>query len=159
MKAWLAPAGLHVSYGVPGDAEALAALHAEGFYRGWSTSEFQSYLETPRETPVYAAMNGKRVISGFVLLRIVGDEAEILTVVVARRMRGRGIGHALLRACIDDLMRSPVRSLFLEVDQANGPALALYRSMGFAGVGKREGYYPRPDGSAATALVMRSRIG
>jgi ribosomal-protein-alanine N-acetyltransferase len=35
----------------------------------------------------------------------------------------------------------------------------LYRREGFAQIGERRGYYARPDGSAATALVMSRDLG
>ncbi|MET0429646.1 MAG: ribosomal-protein-alanine acetyltransferase, partial [Microvirga sp.] len=46
------------------------------------------------------------------------------------------------------------RIVFLEVEEGNAPALALYRRLGFREVGRREGYYARPDGTRAAALTM-----
>ena len=46
-------------------------------------------------------------------------------------------------------------TLFLEVDADNVPAIKLYHRFGFIKVGERAGYYRRPDGKPATALVMR----
>ena len=53
------------------------------------------------------------------------------------------------------LYRERVRSCFLEVDPDNAPAVSLYRSLGFAQVGARKGYYQRPGADAGAALVMR----
>lgn len=159
MKVWMAPQGLHIGYGAPGDAGQLARLHAQGFYRGWPVSDFEAYLAAPKVTPCYVAMDAKRNISGFALIRLAGDEAELLTIAVDKWRRNKGLGQALLRAAFDDLRQSPVRSMFLEVADDNKSAIALYRGFGFADVGTRKGYYPRPDGSAATALVMRADLG
>ena len=41
------------------------------------------------------------------------------------------------------------------MDADNVAALALYQRFGFVKVGERAGYYRRPDGKPATALVMR----
>ncbi|AEQ53386.1 ribosomal protein S18-alanine N-acetyltransferase [Pelagibacterium halotolerans] len=159
MNFWTAPNGLHIARGETRDASALAKLHAQGFYRGWPTSDFAAYLADPKTTPAYVATDAKRIISGFAMLRIAGDEAELLTIAVDPRRRSHGLGRALLNAAFADLAMSPVRTLFLEVDETNAPAIALYRRFGFIDIGTRKGYYPKPDGSIATALVMAAPIG
>lgn len=90
--------------------------------------------------------------------RIVRPEAELLTIVLDPRQRGRKLGHVLLESHLAHLAASGVREVFLEVDENNGPALALYRVFGFAQVGKRPGYYTLKDGTRATALVLRGDI-
>lgn len=159
MNLWLAPAGLHVARAETRDAGALARLHAAGFYRGWPVSDFEAYLADPRTTPAYVAVDAKRTVAGFIMVRIARDESELLTIAVDPKKRGRGLGRALLAAAFADLAMSPVRTMFLEVDETNAPAIALYRRFGFADIGRRKGYYPKPDGSAATALVMQAAIG
>ena len=59
----------------------------------------------------------------------------------------------------DDLLMTPATRLFLEVAADNAAALKLYGKMGFSPVSERRGYYPRPDGSAATAIVMARDLG
>jgi ribosomal-protein-alanine N-acetyltransferase len=159
MNFWTAPNGLHIARGETDDAPALAKLHAQGFYRGWPVSDFEAYLADPQTTPAYVATDARRNISGFAMLRIAGDESELLTIAVDPKRRGKGLGRALLTAAFADLAMSPVKTLFLEVDEANIPAIALYRRFGFADIGTRKGYYPKPDGSVATALVMAAPIG
>lgn len=157
-KLWMAPAGLHIEPGEVGDAPALARIHAAGFYRGWPTAEFVSFLADPA-CPVYVACDAKRRIAGFALIRLVADESELLTIVVDPKWRSKHIGQALLRAVFADLMMSPARSMFLEVDEQNAAAIRLYTREGFQEISRRKGYYPRPDGSAATALVMKRDLG
>lgn len=155
MRLWMAPHGLHVEPGIAADAEALARLHAEGFYRGWPRDDFAAYLSGP-DTPALVACDARRRIAGFAMLRLAADEAELLTIAVGRKWRGRGVGAALMAALIEDLsLGSPARRLFLEVEEGNAAALRLYRRFGFDELSRREGYYRRPDGSAAAALVMR----
>ena len=158
MKVWMAPGGLHVEPAEPGDARELARIHGQSFYRGWPSADFMSFIED-RNTPTYIACDARRRIAGFALIRTVADEAELLTIAVEPRWRGKGVGRALMDAVFADLMMSPARRMFLEVDEQNLAAIRLYEKLGFARISSRKGYYPRPDGSAATALVMARDLG
>ena len=158
IKLWPAPGGLHVEPGQLADAHDLARIHAQGFFRGWPAAEFKSFLDDA-STPVYVACDARRRIAGFALIRLAADEAELLTIAVDPKWRGRKVGQALMRAVFADLMMSPARRMFLEVDEQNTAAIRLYRREGFTTISSRKGYYPRPDGSAATALVMARDLG
>jgi ribosomal-protein-alanine N-acetyltransferase len=86
--------------------------------------------------------------------RLVEDEAEILSVAVARRQRGRGLARRLLNLNLRRLAGLGARAVFLEVDEHNDPALRLYHRAGFREVSRRTNYYPGHDGGVA-ALVLR----
>ena len=86
--------------------------------------------------------------------RVIEDEAEILSVAVARRQRGRGLAAQLLNLNLRRLAGLGARAVFLEVGEHNDPALRLYRRAGFSEVSRRPNYYPTPDGKIA-ALVLR----
>ena len=158
MKLWMGPAGLHVEPAQPKDADMVAKLHAHGFYRGWPREDFAAYI-SGEGTPLYVACDAKRKIAGFAMLRHLGEEAELITIAVDPKWRKRGVGVALLRALIDDLLMSPAKKLFLEVAADNVAALKLYGKFGFQKVSERKGYYPRPDGTPATAIVMARDLG
>ena len=136
----------------------VAKLHAHGFYRGWPREDFAAYI-SGEGTPLYVACDAKRKIAGFAMLRHLGEEAELITIAVDPKWRKRGVGVALLRALIDDLLMSPAKKLFLEVAADNVAALKLYGKFGFQKVSERKGYYPRPDGTPATAIVMARDLG
>lgn len=158
MKLWMAPHGFHVEPAEQADAETLAKLHAQGFYRGWAREDFAAYIAAP-DTPIYVACDAKRRIAGFAMLRLVGDEAELLTIAVDPKWRKKGVGLALMRALFEDLRMTPARQLFLEVAADNPAALRLYAKLGFAKVSERHGYYARANGQPATALVMARDLG
>jgi len=46
-------------------------------------------------------------------------------------------------------------SLLLEVRPSNAGAIALYRRVGFAEIGRRKRYYPAENSTREDALVMR----
>jgi len=158
IKLWMAPGGLHIEPGRPEDARDLARIHAQGFYRGWPEGEFETFLQDP-DTPVYVACDGRRRVAGFALVRVVADESELLTIAVDGRWRGKRVGEALLRAAFDDLRSTAARRMFLEVSEENTAAIRLYERQGFATISRRTGYYPKADGSRATALVMSRDLG
>jgi ribosomal-protein-alanine N-acetyltransferase len=157
-KLWMAPNGLHVEPAESEDAAALAKIHAASFYRGWPVADFVTFL-SDKATPVYVACDARRRIAGFAIIRTVADEAELLSIAVESKWRSKGVGRALLQAVFADLMMSPARRMFLEVDENNSAAIALYRRLGFVTISSRKGYYAHPDGSAATALVMARDLG
>jgi ribosomal-protein-alanine N-acetyltransferase len=135
------------------DAAAFAPLHAAAFRRGWSEDEVERLLLDPRVI-AHRATHG-RELAGFILSRMAADEAEILSVAVAPRRRGRGIARSLLDLHMRRLAGLGVRALFLEVEETNEPARRLYRRAGFREVGRRPGYYPQSGSSARAALVLR----
>lgn len=61
-----------------------------------------------------------------------GETPEIAGIALIKDARGRGLGRALLRTCMAELAGSGAPSCTLLVSTANTPALALYRSEGFA---------------------------
>jgi len=135
----------------------LAILHREDFVRPWSQEEFAALLADAHVFGYAVREVGRRGPPlGFVLARLAAGEAEILTIAVARNNRNAGLGWKLMDAVLRQLHAERAEALFLEVDETNAPALALYRRVGFHQVGKRAGYY---DGAAVgqktAALVMR----
>ena len=158
IKLWMAPHGLHIEPGRLADARELARIHAQGFYRGWPAGEFENFLGDAN-TPVYVACDARRRIAGFALVRVVADEAELLTIAVDPKWRGKRVGQALMKAVFADLLLTPARRMFLEVSEENAAAIKLYQREGFATISTRKGYYAKADGSQATALVMSRDLG
>jgi len=135
------------------DAAAIATLHAASFRRGWSEQEVEQLL-IDRQVIAHRATSGAKLV-GFIIARRGADEAEILSVAVAKSQRGRGLGRDLLALHLRRLAGLNARAVFLEVDENNSPAIKLYDRAGFREVGRRPNYYPTSDGRAATALVLR----
>ncbi|HMK69429.1 MAG TPA: ribosomal protein S18-alanine N-acetyltransferase [Xanthobacteraceae bacterium] len=135
------------------DAVAIARLHAASFQRGWGEDEFHR-LMIERTVVAHRTMMGRTLI-GFILSRMVTDEAEILSVAIAPAWRGRGLARPLLDLHLRRLAGLGARTVFLEVNEQNAPACRLYRKAGFYEVGGREGYYE--DG--ASAIVLRRDLG
>ena len=137
----------------PGDAAAIAGLHIASFQRGWGEDEVYRLL-IENSVIAHRTMTG-RTMAGFILSRMAAGEAEILSVAIAQRQRGRGFSRPLLDLHLRRLAGLGTRAVFLEVDEHNAPARALYRRAGFRDVGRRQSYYQ----SGASALVLRRDLG
>jgi [ribosomal protein S18]-alanine N-acetyltransferase len=141
----------------PDSGAALAALHREDFARPWTDGEFEQLIAQDAVFGFAGLETGKGKAGpvGFVLARLAGGEAEILTLAVARSHRREGLGWRLMDAVLRELHGQRAEKLFLEVDETNAGAIALYRRFGFREVGKRPRYYQSADGAKSGALVMR----
>ena len=119
--------------------------------RPWSEVEFAALLARP-ETHVVS--DGSAVALG----RTVAGEAELLTLATAPEMRRQGRARRHLALFEAEAHRRGARTAFLEVAADNHSAVALYRSAGYAEVGRRPGYYRRATCPAAEAIVMRKSL-
>jgi [ribosomal protein S18]-alanine N-acetyltransferase len=129
------------------DPTALAALHAQAFAAPWSAREFADLLSQPGVVAIAES-------DGFILIRIVLDEAEILTLAVVPAARRLGLGRRLVERGAVAATEAGAARLFLEVAEDNAPARALYDRAGFSRIGRRKAYYAAADGSRTDALVM-----
>ena len=122
-------------------------------FQGFPRQEFEQLL-TDRSVVADRAASGRKPV-GFIVSRRAADEAEILSVAVARAARGRGLARALLDLHLRRLAGFGLRAVFLEVDEDNTAARRLYARAGFQEVGRRPGYYAQGRASPAAALVLR----
>ncbi len=121
----------------------FAALHAQAFpAEPWDEATFTTLLPQPGMRPFLDERGG------FLLMRIVLDEAEIITIgTIAPR---QGIASALLAQGIAAARAAGVARLHLEVAEENAAARALYAKFGFTLSGRRRAYYP----NGANALIL-----
>jgi len=94
-------------------------------------------------------------ITGFVLGRQIGNEAEILNLAILPEKRRRGEGRALLEKALAEFQTRGVRRVFLEVRESNVKAIAFYKKHGFSETGRRKAYYREPE---EAALLMEQQL-
>ncbi len=133
----------------PTHAAVLAAMHGAAFPKdAWGAGAFQIQLEMHS---VIGLLDSR---GGFALLRVMADEAEVLTIGVVPSMRRQGIARALLDASMKEARGLGVLTMFLEVGVRNQAARALYEATGFKEVGRRRRYYA----SGEDALILRATL-
>ncbi len=142
----------------PSSAELCYGLHRQCFAHAWSPTEFETLTASSANLADGAYIEGTSELVGFVVSRIVAGEAEILTIAVEPRLRGQGLGRQLLQAHMAALVSKKVGAVFLEVEDTNAAALALYARTGFEQIGRREGYYRQGRDRPAAALTMRKLL-
>jgi ribosomal-protein-alanine N-acetyltransferase len=162
MLALKRPSSISIKTVGPFDLGRLARLHQACFDDPWSRADLAHLLALPGGFGLLGRLFERNLVGldgmrgvGFALCRVVRDEGELLSIGVGPAYRRRAIGSALLRESIERCRRAGAVSLFLEVATDNVTAQALYHALGFQEVGKREGYYVRPDGSRISAYTMR----
>ncbi|MDJ0514083.1 MAG: GNAT family N-acetyltransferase [Methyloceanibacter sp.] len=147
------------------DAALFAALHAASFETpgtahqtgAWNETAMAQFIAGPSTLCLFATLGGKNTApAGLLVARAAGDEADLITIGVNPKMRQRGVGRALLQHAVSALKAVGVRLLFLEVDEENQPALALYRGLGAEAVGSRPRYYENGGNAALLRLDLQS---
>jgi [ribosomal protein S18]-alanine N-acetyltransferase len=95
-------------------------------------------------------------VSGFIIGRQTGEEAEILNLAVIPAKRRKGQAGALLKAGMAEFRARQVSRVFLEVRESNEVGIAFYEKHGFSKTGRRAGYYREPE-EAAIAMERKLR--
>ncbi len=140
------------------DAALLARIHSAGFAtdKCWSESDFAALLQDNCSAALLATVEGEA--GGFMLLRNMGEEAEILTLTVMPKWQRQRIASALLKNMEEEMRARGVTQLWLEVGVNNTAATALYHKAGYTECGRRTGYYHHADGSCEDALLLRKTL-
>jgi [ribosomal protein S18]-alanine N-acetyltransferase len=133
----------------------MVALEAEVFPGdAWSeTSWWAELAERPRRD--YVVAQDDVGVVGYGGVGFAGDTADVMTMAVAPRARGVGLGRVLLDELVRRAGRRGATSVLLEVRSDNAAAVGLYQRAGFDVVSTRRRYY-QPDG--VDALVMRKPL-
>ncbi len=134
------------------DVADAAGVHALAFAEAWSAADIGALLTAMGGYGF--AVRGDDGLAGFILCRLIADEAEVLTLATSPAHRRQGVGAALLSAARTAARAGGAKSMFLEVARDNAAAMSLYAAHGFPQVGMRPGYYRR-GADAIDALILR----
>lgn len=137
------------------DVPGVRALVAESSGAAqWSAEAYAQLLETQSPARALVLREEQRIV-GFIAIRVVAEEAEILNLAVAASHRRKGHGTRLLAAAEEFARSRGASQLFLEVRESNSSAVAFYEARGFARAGLRRNYYQQPP---EAAVLMTRKI-
>lgn len=121
----------------------VAELERVCFPDPWSRNMLKEELENDLAA-FLVALDEEGAVAGYAGLQVVLDEGYILNVAVRPDCRRRGVAGRLLEVFLNFAKGNQLSFLTLEVRASNYPAIALYGSRGFRGVGRRKNYYEHP---------------
>lgn len=130
------------------DLESMKNTLYSDFDNFWSYNILKQELSNFNTTYIIAKENNG--IVGFAGIMICLDEATLNNIVVKKSCRGRGIGSELLEALIELCADLKIKTLTLEVNVSNIPAINLYNKFGFKKIGTRKKYY----NNLSDAIIM-----
>ncbi len=119
----------------------------------WSVESYEKFSRSGECLSFVHESEGQ--ITGFILGRRIGEEAEVLNLAVRPEKRKKGIGGTLLQATSEELCKGGVTRIYLEVRESNAHAKSFYQKQGFAVTGVRPNYYRAPD---EAAMVMEKKL-
>jgi ribosomal protein S18 acetylase RimI-like enzyme len=174
------PADFTLAEADKNSAQTLAAIHEECFPNYWNSEAFTDFFSVENTFALVAEIvtrdsclvpceekKNTRVTSheplgtlpvGMIVYRIAGGQADILTLAVRPSWRRHGIADALLNEAMRHCEKLGAASLFLDVEDGNQAAIALYERRGFTHLRRRKLYYRQKDGSYTDALVMTRKF-
>ena len=114
----------------------------------WNYSILKQEFYNENTSYIVAKQNDELV--GFAGILTIVDEANIMNIVTKKNKRNLGIGTLLLQELINISTQKKLKSITLEVNEKNIPAIKLYEKFNFEKVGIRKKYYNNTD----SAILM-----
>lgn len=133
----------------PSDLEAIVLLDHKVLKTNWHE---RLYLEeiTNKNTHFWI-LELEGLIVGFLAIKVIADEGEILQFAVDPDYQGQGFGSLLMDYALENLN---IMDLFLEVADSNEIARKFYKKYDFQLMRIRKNYY----GSDQNGIEMRKRL-
>lgn len=110
-------------------------------------------LEEDYTNSRYYIIKQNEDILGFVGIRIVFEEMEIMNIVTRIDKRNEGFASKLFSHIIRYAHKNDIERINLEVNANNKSAIKLYKNFGFEEVGKRAKYYNGEDAILMTCYI------
>ncbi len=132
------------------DVGSITAIENRVFRHPWNKNQIQQELKQENGKLVYVEIEKK--IMGYIMVRVVKNEAQILNIAIDLPFQHRGYGKKLLQHTLHEL--GTQTNVFLEVRESNLPAIKLYSDFNFEEIGVREHYYS--DGESAVVMHKKA---
>ncbi|MBR2909781.1 MAG: ribosomal protein S18-alanine N-acetyltransferase [Clostridia bacterium] len=98
-------------------------------------------------------LNNQQEIIAYAGISISYEQGDILSVCVNPSYRKLGLAKGLMVEILKNATERGVKTMFLEVEEDNTPAINLYLKFGFDKISERKNYYGKK-----TAIVMSKNL-
>ncbi len=122
-------------------------------FGNFSWANYQILKEYENKFSKIWLLKEKNQIVGYIILREIKPEVEILRIGIKKEFQHKGKGSYFLKELINFYKKRGIKRIFLEVRASNLPAYNFYKKMGFKEVYKRKEYYDKED-----AIVMVKEV-
>ena len=134
------------------DINEIYNIEKKVFNDYWSLDLIKSEIIEKKYSSV-TVLELKKKIIGYIFQRKIYDENHIINLAIDIPYQHRGYGKFLLMKILEKDDNDT--NVFLEVKEANLPAVKLYIDLGFEEVDRKEGYYS--DGSNAIFMLKKNK--
>jgi len=134
---------------VKADIDQVMELEREIFPDPWPRSAFDDQFLGEEWDSLVAESDG--AIAGYACFMVVGDEAHLTNIAVAKAFRRKSVAKRLLEPILEVVKEKRCEFILLEVRPSNTDAIAFYERLEFKELYKRPRYYRSP---VEDALVM-----
>ena len=134
------------------DLNEIYNIEKKVFNDYWSLDLIKSEIIEKKYSRV-TVLELKKKIVGYIFQRKIYDENHIINLAIDIPYQHKGYGKFLLMKILEK--DSNDTNVFLEVKEANLPAVKLYIDLGFEEVDRKEGYYS--DGSNAIFMLKKNK--
>ena len=128
------------------DLEEIKDVLEKDFDDFWKDNTLKEELLSNYSYFITIKLSKTNEILGFAGFKKTLDTADIMNIVVRKDFRNKKIGKKLLDSLIQKAKEQDIKTIFLEVNSKNLPALKLYENIGFKKIGIRKNYYKNSDG-------------
>ena len=131
------------------DMPRILEIEKETISPPWTHGGLLSEIHS--EDSYFALAIENSTILGFIILRRMADESELLQIAIDETYRRKGAAETLIKAAFNWAHINEISTIYLEVRKSNEAAIALYKKHSFKESGQRKNYYTEP---VEDALIM-----